>query len=63
MGKGLGLSNEGHFVAFAAGTGVLVFIDLVAFLIRYNLGLLQGFGEKIITKDKFKFTFYVSFAN
>jgi hypothetical protein len=32
MGKGLGLTHEstGDYYAFAAGTGVLVFIDLVA---------------------------------
>jgi hypothetical protein len=35
MGKGLGLSNksEGNHVAFSAGTGILVFIDLVVRLI------------------------------
>ena len=33
LGKGLGLKKEGHYVAYAAGTGVLVFIDLVAHLI------------------------------
>lgn len=32
MGKGLGLTAEskGKHIAFAAGTGVLVFVDLVA---------------------------------
>lgn len=32
MGKGLGLTHEsiGDYYAFAAGTGVLVFIDLIA---------------------------------
>ena len=32
MGRGLGLSKDskGTFVAFSAGTGILVFIDLVA---------------------------------
>lgn len=34
MGKGLGIQNEGHHVAFVGGTGILVFIDLVAFLVR-----------------------------
>lgn len=63
MGKGLGIKEQGHYVAFVAGTGVLVFVDLVAFLIRLNLGLLNGFAEKIIIKEKFKFTLYVSFAN
>lgn len=40
MGKGLGLttSSTGTHMAFAAGTGVFVFIDLVA---RIALGLLD----------------------
>jgi hypothetical protein len=33
MGQGLGISPEGKHVALAAGTGILVFIDLVAHLI------------------------------
>jgi hypothetical protein len=35
MGKGLGLTpdSKGHHIAFAAGTGVLVFVDLVARII------------------------------
>jgi len=41
LGKGLGIQKEGHHVAFVAGTGILVFIDLVAFMIRLNLGLLS----------------------
>jgi hypothetical protein len=49
-------------VAFVAGTGVLVFIDLVAFMIRQNLGLLNQSDSKILNKN-FKFTLYVSFAN
>ena len=34
LGKGLGIHQEGNHVAFVAGTGMLVFVDLVAFLIR-----------------------------
>jgi hypothetical protein len=34
MGKGLCIQKEGTHVAFVAGTGVLVFIDLVAYLVR-----------------------------
>ncbi len=41
MGKGLGLGSSGTHIAFTAGTGCLVFIDLVAYLIRRNLGLLS----------------------
>ncbi len=33
MGLGLNISPNGKHVAFAAGTGILVFIDLVAHLI------------------------------
>ncbi len=41
MGKGLDIKPEGTHIAFSAGTGCLVFIDLVAHLIRKNLGLLE----------------------
>lgn len=41
MGKGLGLTNFGTHIAFAAGTGVLVFLDLIALLTRLNLGLID----------------------
>jgi hypothetical protein len=41
MGKGLDLQGYGTYVAFAAGTGCLVFMDLIAHLIRKNLGLLS----------------------
>jgi hypothetical protein len=36
LGKGLGLRKEssGQFVAFTGGTGLLVFLDLVAYLFR-----------------------------
>lgn len=33
MGTGLEIQNTGTHLAFAAGTGVLVFIDVVAHLI------------------------------
>lgn len=48
-------------MAFVAGTGVLVFVDLVAFLIRQNLGLLNQADSRILHKEKFKFTLYASF--
>jgi hypothetical protein len=63
LGKGLGISKEGHHIAFVAGTGVLVFIDLVAFLIRQDLDLLSKSDNEILNKDKFKFTLYASFAS
>ena len=33
MGKGLGIQPAGKHIALAAGTGILVFIDLLAHLI------------------------------
>ena len=41
MGKGLSIQHSGTHIAFTAGTGILVFVDLVAHLIRKNLGLLS----------------------
>ena len=37
LGKGLLLEKEGVHIAFAAGTGVLSFIDLVAFVSKLCL--------------------------
>ena len=37
MGKGLDIQSTGTHIAFTAGTGCLVFLDLVAHLIRKNL--------------------------
>ena len=42
MGKGLNIKKEGLHVAFTAGTGSLLFLDLVAHLVRKNLKLLKG---------------------
>ncbi len=42
MGKGLDLRSSGVHIAFTAGTGILPFLDLVAFLIRYNLNDAEG---------------------
>jgi hypothetical protein len=41
MGKGLDLASNGIHIAFTGGTGVLPFLDLVAYLIRLNLGLVN----------------------
>jgi hypothetical protein len=38
MGKGCNIGTEGKHVAFAAGTGVLVYLDIVARLIIQNSG-------------------------
>ena len=34
MGKGLQMKSKGVHIAFTAGTGCLVFLDLVAHLLR-----------------------------
>jgi hypothetical protein len=46
MGKGLMPQQSGLHVAFAAGTGALCFVDLVAWLTRQVLGISET-GEKI----------------
>ncbi len=57
MGKGLRINNTGVHVAFAAGTGVLVFLDLVTRLILNNCGLFPLFNE---VEEDFKFILYIS---
>ena len=44
-----------------AGTGVLIFIDLVAYLIRYNLNLLNRNDRELISESNFRFILHVSF--
>lgn len=71
MGAGLGIQPSGTHIAVTAGTGVLVFVDLVAHLIRKNLGLLSHTENMMINDNsewgetvgsgEFKFVFYVSF--
>ena len=62
MGKGLGIEKKGIHMAFTAGTGCLVFMDLVAFLVRKNLNILKKHEQENLSDD-FKFIFYVSFPN
>ncbi len=42
MGKGLGLKKHGNHVAFVAGTGLIVFLDLVALIAKVNMGLVPN---------------------
>ena len=63
MGKGLEISAKGVHIAFTAGTGVLVFLDLVAHLIRKNLGLLTQHEDFQLNLNTFKFILYVAFPN
>lgn len=60
MGKGLMAKKTGVHVAFAGGTGTLVFLDLVSRLILTNLGLLPD-HQKL--DDDFIFHFYASFRS
>lgn len=62
LGKGLGIQPSGVHIAFTAGTGILVFVDLVAHLIRKNLNLLPIEEHQLLQKD-FKFVLFVSFPN
>lgn len=41
IGKGLGVDSDSVCVAYAGGTGVLTFLDLVGAIARYNLGLVN----------------------
>jgi hypothetical protein len=61
-GKGLGISAKGTHVAFVGGTGVLVFLDLVALLLRMNLGLLDGDSAEILDQKSFKLVLFLSFS-
>lgn len=45
-------------MAFVGGTGILVFVDLLALLLRCNLGISDP-----IFKPSFKFVLYASFAS
>lgn len=63
MGKGLLIGKTGTYIAFTAGTGILVFLDLVAFLIRKNLKLLTPFEDAQIANKHFTFILYASFPS
>jgi len=68
MGLGIDISPNGTHVAFTAGTGVLVFVDLVAHLILRILEipefnqLIQKINKDnpIIDLDLFRFDLYTS---
>lgn len=62
MGKGLGLTrnSQGKHLAFAAGTGVLVFVDLVAKMLLQCLDAPFTESEELL-HDDFKLVFYASF--
>ena len=60
MGKGLHVERKGVHIAFAAGTGVLCFVDLVGHLVQAHLGWIE---DHMIDLETFKFIFYVSFES
>jgi NAD(P)H-flavin reductase len=46
FGKGLEVTSDGIHIAFAAGTGVLTFMDLVAQIALFNLGFGRNLGQE-----------------
>ena len=65
MGKGLCIEESGVHVAFCAGTGVLVFLDLVSHLLlrayyKHYEELELVPTEMFQLKDDFTFVFFVS---
>ena len=51
FGKGLEVSSDGIHIAFAAGTGVLTFMDLVAQIALFNLGFAKNLGQESFTNQ------------
>lgn len=72
MGIGLGVENHGTHVAFAAGTGVLPFIDLVGHILLQlvdkdyvleEAGIKTSYDDITIDIDNFNFQLYFSYSN
>ena len=68
-GNGLQIREGGTHIAFSGGTGVLVFLDLVAYIFRKNVhenmpGMDMIKGESFDDlKPDFKFILYIAFPN
>lgn len=64
MGKGLQAEKTGCHVAFAAGTGVLTFMDLVAHIAAHNLGYSErlGVNPDDCIQPGFKLILHLSYA-
>lgn len=62
MGKGLGLTkiSKGTYCVFAGGTGILVFIDMIA---RLALGLMSAVPVNERLHQDFKLELYYSVRN
>lgn len=65
LGKSLGLAKHGDHVAFVAGTGVLVFLDLVGLISKHHIGHLRDSHDMPIFSEgsTFKLILYASFAS
>ena len=61
MGKGLNIKPTGTHIAFTAGTGCLVFLDLVGFILRSVLNLNNAVNK--VDYSNMRFIFFVSFPN
>jgi hypothetical protein len=59
LGKGCRIKPHGYHVAFTAGTGILVFLDIVSRLILQNTGNLPDKAERFASS--FTFHLFVSF--
>jgi NAD(P)H-flavin reductase len=63
MGTGLQVDKTGIHIAFTGGTGSLLFLDLVAHLVRKNLKMLNREEDKMLDSHSFKFIFFMSFQS
>jgi NAD(P)H-flavin reductase len=65
LGESLGVHTSGSHLVFAAGTGVLPFLDLVAHVVYCALGIAGkiGVNENDVIGRDFKLKFYVSFRS
>eukprot|EP00352_Strombidinopsis_acuminata_P005913 CAMPEP_0176376056 /NCGR_PEP_ID=MMETSP0126-20121128/27920_1 /TAXON_ID=141414 ORGANISM="Strombidinopsis acuminatum, Strain SPMC142" /NCGR_SAMPLE_ID=MMETSP0126 /ASSEMBLY_ACC=CAM_ASM_000229 /LENGTH=119 /DNA_ID=CAMNT_0017737339 /DNA_START=1841 /DNA_END=2200 /DNA_ORIENTATION=+ len=51
MGRGVEMHHSGTHVAFTAGTGSLVFIDIVAHLLIKSMGMIKYVGGNKVNED------------
>mmetsp|Transcript_25617 Transcript_25617/g.19375 ORF Transcript_25617/g.19375 Transcript_25617/m.19375 type:complete len:222 (-) Transcript_25617:37-702(-) len=61
LSKGLAMKDTGTHMFFAAGTGVLTFLDAAGYLARVNAGIIPP--EQVRIKPGFRMVVYVSFKN
>ena len=60
IGKGCFLKRSGTHLAITAGSGIMGFIDLIAWIARWRLGLLTPEEEEQFEPD-FRFVLYMNF--